>query len=607
MSRKVVIGDANYSDLVELVADEFDIELSEARKRVADKLKGQGDVVVTGDDTMYALQSNTGVDIGIFAQHPFYSFHIYRVDSQYTLERIISLLSILFSRSATELHVSKQAVRVVSQAAEPEPEAESEEENNFKSVPEEAETSEPPVARDSEFYEDLMFDVSDQPTLEEEFGSVEIANEGDARPEGALSPIVEETEAPAATAQSLRKQIASDVERPSAIQAVEPSKKVEVSASSGKGFETYFSDKLKDADRKLFDFHKSHPSLTKYVTQCASNLMRQPAVMTEPQFNAMVKEYDDVLKSKTIEFIVFPIGKDEKKQPYKHPISEYYTFMRYGTSDSVQNYYVCCKYFCTRDGILVREKELKGTVLRRPVKNADGTTRTEKEAGTCPFCEGKLIKNRRFPGVNETIIERGVKAGTVDSRHLYIRFLKKTNHPDGFYLPCCFLEDQPIRVGNPAYPEATSHVAPSVLVDDAAEDEDDTAETPASTTTSGKEKLITYETTMIGAWKEYIVGSEKLPLEGIIKRYKKVRDDKKDRDRLGEAGKLSEPQIGLLPPQLNPYFSQDSLELVSRTFNPQKLKGGAEGFLRIGVENTSRYSNECICWSKLRQSSVGNV
>jgi len=605
MSRKFIQGDTNYNDLIELVADEFDIEISEARKYVADKLKGQGDVVITGDDMMYTLQSNTGVDIGIFAQHPFYSFHVYRVDSQFTLQRIMSFLSILFSCSASELSVSKTAVREIVKEAEAEAEA-APEDNNFKSVEEEEtnfksveDTGEAPeVKEDAEYFDDLMFDVSEQPTLEDEFGpnAKNVAEEGNARPEGVLSRIeeepLEETSLP--TSASLKKQIASDVERPSATQGVEPSKKftfskktieTPVSSLSGKGFETYFSDKLKEADLMLFDFHRTHQSLAKYVTQCASNLMRQPAVMSEEQFNQMVKEYEDVLKSKEIKFIVFPLSKDAKKEPYDQTIKEYYTFMLYGTSDKVKNYYVCCKYFCTRDGILVRETELNGTTLRRPVKNADGSQRKEKEPGTCPFCEGKVIKNRRFPGVNETIIERGVKAGTVDSRHLYIRFLKKTNHPKGFYLPCCFLEDQPIRVGNPAYNEETSVRAVQPFEDDI-DDSVEEDESASTTLTQGKVKIITYETTMIGAWKEYIVGSEKLPLEGIVKRYKKVRED------VAEQGKLSEPQIGLLPPQLNPYFSQDSVDLVSRTFNPQKLKAGVQGFLRIGVENTSRYSND---------------
>jgi hypothetical protein len=106
-----------------------------------------------------------------------------------------------------------------------------------------------------------------------------------------------------------------------------------------------------------------------------------------------------------------------------------------------------------------------------------------------------------------------------------------------------------------------------------------------STTTV--EKVLNYEEFMLSAPTAYIVGSEKFPLEWIVKGFKKLK-----RGETIARSKLSEPQIGLLPLELNPYFSQDSIELVSRTFNPQKLKEGAMGFLRIGVENTARSAND---------------
>jgi hypothetical protein len=566
MSRKLILGDTNYTDIVDLVAEDFDIPVEEARKQVAIKLKGAADIRPTlleeGDP--FVPHANPGIDIAIFAQHPFYSFHLYRVDSQEAMERIITFLSILFSVSAEKLTVSKEAVVEITQK----------EEDEFEDVPEPVE-AEPEKAADSEFYEDLMFDVEEGATLEEEFGPSAV----EARPEAPLSDD-DFTDVPAPSAEGLRKQIAQDVEPKKFTFA-----KAETTAeTASKGFEKYFSDKLKEADRKLFDYHKTHPSLKKYVTDCASNLGRQPAVMSEAQFNQMVKEYEDVLKSKEIAFFVFPLSKDAKKEPYNPKTTEYYTLLRYGTNPKDQHYYLCCRYFCTRDEIMVREKEYHGTVLRRPVRLPDGTERTTKEADTCPFCEGKLIRNRRFPGVNETIIERIVKGGTADSRHLYIRFLKKTSHPDGFYLPCCFLEDQPIRIGDPPFPEGKSTRAPVPLLE--VEEEE---EIESTTTVAGTLQSVSYEEVMYSAPHAYIVGSEKLPLQGIVKHYKKIRQGGKD---VRGPPTLSEPQIGLLPPQLNSFFLQDPVDLVSRTFNPQKLKAGAQGFLRIGVENNSRYTND---------------
>jgi len=588
LSKKLLFGDTNYSDIVDLVSEDFDISVEEAQKYVADKLKGVNDIRPTlikekGDP--YVVQSNPGIDIGIFSQHPLYSFHVYRLDSQETLKRIVTFLSILFSCPLSTLSVAKSAARdiLVSEKEIVEEEEDKEEENDdFKSVAEiEAEP-------DAEAFEDLMFANADAPTLQEE------ADMADVEVGSAVSES-EEEERP----ESFREKLAKDVEKPAIVaKTLEPAKKElpepkeEAKLTS---YEKYFSDKLKDADRGLFDFHKTHPSLKNYVTQCQSNLMRQPAVLNEEQFQAMVKAYDSDLKPKAdgsppeIAFYVFPLSNDAKKEPYNPGTKEYYTLMKYGTSERVSNYYLCCKYFCTRDNIMVREKDLRGTVLRRPVKNADGTFRTVKKGedkatgfdGSCPFCEGEVIQNRRFPGTNQTVIERNVKPGTVDKRHEYIRFLKKTNHPDGFFLPCCFIEDQPVRIGDPGFPADTSSHAPDVLSLIQAE-----GDTSSSTTTVAK-KALNYEDFMLSAPTAYIVGAEKFPLEGIVKGFKKLKK--------GETiarSKLSEPQIGLLPLELNPYFLQDSIELVSRTFNPQKLKEGAMGFLRIGVENTSRSAND---------------
>jgi hypothetical protein len=277
LSKKLLYGDTNYGDIVDLVAEDFDIDINLARKYVANRLKGANDVRPTllTDGDQYSVQSNPGIDIGIFAQHPFYSFHIYRVESSETLERIITFLSILFTSSSSTLSVPKASVKeiVKSEAKElADQEAEFEnvpdEEAEFENVPDErdlVQDEEETTPRDqSEFFEDLMFDNSEQPTIEEEFG----ANTGvAARPEPPLETQeeVDEEEEPVKT---IRDKINEDAEKPLATATlVEASKKVVAEPSGGKGFEKYFSDKLKDADRKLFDFHKTHPS---YEATCCS-------------------------------------------------------------------------------------------------------------------------------------------------------------------------------------------------------------------------------------------------------------------------------------------------------------------------------------------------
>jgi len=269
--------------------------------------------------------------------------------------------------------------------------------------------------------------------------------------------------------------------------------------------------------------------------------------------------------------------------------------MRYGSAKSVleHNYYLCSKFFCVRDEMLVRDVELNGPNLRPKhyVKQDDGTMRTTKLDPTvpsCPMCEGTVIKNRRFPGVNETVIERNHKNG----RHLYIRFLRKTNHPDSLYLPCCFLEDQPLRIGDPQFPEPSQESRAAKAAREPAAIGEEGEEEPLVFTGETYQRIkVSYEETLFTARTASIVGSEKMPLNPAIKKIKKVRRDKETGAFL-KLGQLSEnlpPQIGLLPNKLNEYFSQNTIDLASRTFNPQKLKPNSKGFIRIGVENRSQY------------------
>lgn len=129
-----------------------------------------------------------------------------------------------------------------------------------------------------------------------------------------------------------------------------------------------------------------------------------------------------------------------------------------------------------------------------------------------PLLQGCPHEDRQHPGPNETIIERVIKPHTADRRHLFIGFLKKTPHPEGFYLPCCFTEDVPINfVTNPAFEKykewgrqnirPTSAAAAALLEDD----EEATKEQQQQQHT-----LIDYSTVLDEAAGQYIVGAEKL-------------------------------------------------------------------------------------------------
>ena len=581
LAQQTLEGEQDPKEIIGKIRKEFQLSATEAREQYAKNLEATSDFILTNPETKdYNSFQDTGVDITVYQFSKIFLFRLYRVDSYETIQRILTFLSILFGVPAGELKIEGKDITAF--------------EEGDKVLGVRAEES---IGRAEEEARDTAVE---QEGSEDEFQSVdgekEITGseagleegvdgfEGDApdyfdlmeEPEGTT---LEEIEEEAIQTTTLR-MFTPTIPRPTVPVTVLPKK-----ADTGpiKGVETYFSEKLKEADRSLFDFHKTHPDLKKYVTQCASNLTRQPAALTFEQLELMKEEYAEELSKGIIKFYIFPLDKDAKKDAYDPP-KEYYTIMRYGSSPTNQNYYLCSEFFCIRDEMLVRRVELQGTQLRPKhyVKLANGSDRTTKDPNTCPMCEGGLITNRRFPGVNQTIIERTVKAGTQNGRHLFIRFLKKTNHPDGLYLPCCFLEDQPLRYGDPQFPEPTQEIFQErreVAISPEEEEE--------MTQVEGDQKSpIPYQAVLYMAKTASIVGVEKMPLDPEIKKLKKTRRSKSG--AYDESEKVTEyvpPQIGLLPTKINEYFSQNPIDIVSRTFNPQKLKPKSKGFLRVGVEN----------------------
>jgi hypothetical protein len=187
--------------------------------------------------------------------------------------------------------------------------------------------------------------------------------------------------------------------------------------------------------------------------------------------------------------------------------------------------------------------------------------------------------------------------------------LGKTPHPEGFYLPCCFIDEVPVKYSAPAFdkyrewgmpnaPKEKRAVGPlaQALAEEAeeeplgrpmgegvaAEEGEETLQGTVGPRGEAGYPILDYFVTLAGVTRKYIVGAEKMPLEvGTMTR---------------EAGKdaRGEPQIGLLPPELESYFDQDQTQLVSRAFNPQKIKPDGQGFLRIGVENRLRHQNDSL-------------
>ena len=644
-----------------LVANEFQLDSTEARKRVAQKLQNQAAVALISPDTNdYAKNNNPGIDIAIYSQRNFYSFHIYRVDSVKNLRRILTFLSMLFSIPTEYLTVSIESQKEQKRD-------ETAELNAGYGLAPGASTDQPVplAAAQQEKDQDQDQEQEEGLGLDDEFADFDIGafgqeEEGEEQREPTLEAVKLADDAAKAVEEAVRKEGAAlpetsplvaipvaaspkpappkpatganpkeELARLEAVSVAGTEEEEEGDEGEDKSLKSFFLNKLKEADKRLFDYGKTHPSLKKYVSQCQITHMRQPAVMSDERYQAMKRIYAD----ENIQWHEYPLatseqewsslGESKKDDPNKE---EFFTALQYGTDKDRQNWYLCSHYFCTRDEIVVLKEEFE-TDRGRPIVDAqgkrqadptvrEGVLRQKKLPNTCPFCGGKKIQNRRAPQPNETVMERTIKPKTLRGRHLYIRFLKKSPHPEKFGLPCCFLEENTIRETDPAFDKLkelgiamrqTARVAPvskaaaeqlAEVDEDAAEDEDVQEEleetllgAPAKDETGVP--ILDYVVLLAGITRrpnQHIVGSEKFPLEIGISPPTKEKAKKGEEEKQPPA----QPQVGLVLSPLDSYFSQKPTDLIERAGVVMKLKPGATGFFRVGVENRQRFQNDSL-------------
>jgi len=518
---------------VDDIIHQFQLNRQDAEKRVDAWFKRSAEMTATTatDAKDYTSMYNKGIDVAIFAQHPFYSFHMYGIDSVLVFQRVLTLLSLLLSSKNEELYAPEALLESVGAAEtviqgqeaqkEQEPEPEPEQEATASAVPDwAADLMFDPFAPEAP---ESMDDTPASPTVKERVEEEKVA------PAQELSQVIQ---APAT------KKFGQPVQDESP----------EEESERKKTFANYFLRKLQEADARLFNYKKTHPSVKQYATMCQANDTRQPIVMSQEQYDAMIEVYGDE------KFVRH--GYDPRtKEPFEDQApdaGEYVNVLVYGSDTLRVNYYICCELFCVRDYIVVFKEDFNSTF------DYEGR---EKPPRTCPFCHGLEIKNRKAPGKNETVFIKTVKPKTDNKKHVYIGFLKKKSHPEeGLFLPCCFVDPQttikasaePFAPFQTAIKKSQAAAAPIVSAQVA-------------------QPFLDYEITLRRAYKKYILGPEKFPLEM--------------NDREG-------PQVGLLPAVLDTFFSQSPSNMVSRDFNRMELKPNSRGFLRIGVENQQRYQND---------------
>jgi hypothetical protein len=200
---------------------------------------------------------------------------------------------------------------------------------------------------------------------------------------------------------------------------------------------------------------------------------------------------------------------------------------------------------------MVREKDFYSTTDRQGKPKPGESAPGKKDNGSCPFCHKLEIKVLKSPKSNESVIQRRSKKAE-SKRHLYVGFLQgETQHPEEFYMPCCFTEDSPLYISDPRFDKVR-------MEEEEKEKEEEEVKTAVGVPTTS------YQITMYRAHKKYIVGPEK--------EYLKISE-------------IDGPQIGLLPDVLDKYFGQEIKGYVSREANKMELLPNAKCFLRVGVEN----------------------
>jgi hypothetical protein len=557
------VGQTSMSFLLKAYKEEFDVVDPIAENRVAHFLKDITEFEMTDATSLdFTQKVNPGIDIAIFGKFPYYSFHIYRVDSLKTLERIKTLLSLLITIDPVELGAAEEASRVLEREEdELVEEAKGEENRMVGRLPEVADTIETSLrsevlASDDTGVEYKLDALGDFPDEDEETDEQTIqelvkADSPSAQPEQALVPPPEQAPEP---------QEESDDESEEEGQPKKKGKR-----KSEPNPKSYFWLRLKAMDKKLFVYSKKDETgkkgeITQYPSACAANALKQPAVMSEIQYKIMRDIYEEDTRQGRVQWIEYPLREDEEVPVVKKAdpsiVTEKITVLRYGSNlaEGQTNVYTCSEFWCMKEGMVILKEEFLGK------RGRDGK---EKEPKTCPFCRNGLVKkeHRGKMTAGERVIQRSTKDKSVEGKsHLYVQFLKSSIHPAGLQLPCCFLTDKIIYDTHPAF--ASKKAETLRLVSGIPEDVSLVEHVPM--TSSYGERLKKIAST-------YISGAEKLPLDFID----------------------GVPKIGILPPSADAYFTQKSIpDLVKQDHTVWKLMTdntnglpNASGFFRIGVEN----------------------
>lgn len=611
-TAQILGGESGITGIISALQNEFEISIFDARNIVENWLKQKETFTIKiPSEGEFMENYNPGIDVYIYAQHPFYSVHVYRVDSYKTFQRIFTLLSILFSPDNYESLSNITAMNGISSSMVANENAKI----NMAQIQDKVEKTVENELLNKEAISTGIIPgstVADEPLTEEEkrtaaasTSAIELNDmvDGDFSDEMAYAsmmmdmmntdsipgedetPVSNTMEEPKVEEQKVEEQpkIEEQPQIPDTLVITKKKGKKDTNPiNTTKGTydnkamispQNWFINKLKEIDNRLFNYTPVKGE-SKYSVSCQANIDRQPSVLTSEQYNNMIDVYandDDLF------FMEYPLIDKDIQTPIAEGV-EVIKVLRYGSDPAKPNYYFCPTYFCLFDQIMIREKDFEA------IKDRNGAP---KPANTCPFCYGKLITGKKAE-MGHTVYRRK-NAPKSDEPYSDIDFHKKTSHPEKFYLPCCHIppkqkkgkqvKQEHLWIGSKEF----SHFLTETQKEEIKKKRE-TALSNAATHVYNSDETdehVSYSILLETLHDKYIVGAEKHPIE---------------------SGK-----IAVVPPPFDEYFMQKSNTIIGRTTIKQSLLPNAKGFLRIGTGGTINESLFSILTPLFLKDTVAEI
>ena len=578
-TEKLVDGETFSVDIVKAVQLEFEISEKDAKTIVKKWLEQRGSFTIAVPEEREFMESyNPGIDIHIYSQHPFYVFHLNRVDSIESYNRITTLMRLLFSEDDSvfgnksdrdELN-SLADTRVEDDVIDSESAS-----YGFRPGSSAAAAASTTATHTGKFTprEQTLHGVV-------ESGEEAVADTAEEEMSDEMRDfLAAQANAWAPAAQEVRQEPinSSQIPPPQLPRFAED----DISPVDPR---SWFIKKLREIDPGLFT-RESADGVPKdesvYSRLCQASEDKQPVVLTQVQYDRMIEEYDKDQQDDEIVFLLYPLR--GTFEPAISPnIKEIYSLLQYGSDPLKQNYYFCPYLYCLRDEIMVRPKDFKSSSDREG---------KPKPPDTCPFCRGRMFdaETRKRPTPGFTVVRRKHKktastardAFSTDSPEapVYVGFHKGTISHTSLAMPCCFLKmSQHIRLKDTPFDKLRKGMDNDGRGDNII---DDDGSVDIERDIGHERHVISYAASLQRVHSEYILGADKHPLD---------------------AGKFA-----LLTPQLDSYFSQDSGKIAERVQIRTTLKPKSEGFIRMGTEFSNTESVLGVIAPLIGKNSIREV